>query len=92
LLAGNITPRQVIASPTLYADVLTTGTQQFTDWYDSMSEVDKEAVATSGQQIEYDLAQPPQPPKAPSRRMWSTPDDDHAEDFSEKSWMHRGKE
>lgn len=91
LLAGNITPREVIASPTLYADVLSTGIQQFTDRYDSMSEAEKEAAAARGEQAEHDLAQPPQPPKAP-RRTQPTSDEDHTEDFSEKSWMHRGKE
>ncbi|WP_424185069.1 hypothetical protein ACOBQX_24695 [Actinokineospora sp. G85] len=91
LLAGNITPREVIASPTLYADVLNTGAEQFTAWYDTLSEVDKEAAATRGEQAEHDLAQPPQPPKTP-RRTRPTSDENPIEDFSEKSWMQRGKE
>jgi hypothetical protein len=90
LLAGHVTPRQIVTSQ-LYADVLEGGTNDFSTWYGALSEEERDAEATNGQQATRQLADelPTEPPTGPGRRHRGENDDD-VEDFSDRSWL-RGR-
>lgn len=79
LLAGNITPRGVMSSPS-YGDVLTGNSSGFTEWYGNLSESEKDAQAEAGRKALSQLAsddKPAQPSQPPADE----------EDFSEVDWL-----
>ena len=80
LLAGNITPRRIVASQ-LYADVLEGKAEAFTSWYSGLSEEEREAEAARGEEALRELATPPP-------AVESSAED---EDLSDRTWL-RGPE
>jgi hypothetical protein len=83
LLAGHVTPRQIVSSQ-LYANVLETGTNEFSAWYGSLSEDEKATEAAKGEQATRNLADPTSTPPAKRNRSVS---EENTEDFSERNWL-----
>jgi hypothetical protein len=80
LLAGNVTPRRIVASQ-LYADVLEGKAEAFTSWYGGLSDEEREAAAARGEEAQRELATPPPTEDSPAED----------EDFSDRTWL-RGPE
>ncbi|WP_216215137.1 hypothetical protein [Amycolatopsis aidingensis] len=71
LLSGRTTPRQVIASGA-YDELLAPHVRQFTSWYTSLSEDEKEAAAQRGQEHLDNLARRDAPRAQPARESPET--------------------
>lgn len=85
LLAGRLTPRQVMTSSS-YAPALEPGVVQFKQWYGSLSDKQRAEQEELGRAALDRLANEPDAPPASTRRQ-SPPEGYEDEDFSDRRWL-----
>ncbi|MDX8033279.1 hypothetical protein SK803_23930 [Lentzea sp. BCCO 10_0856] len=85
LLAGRITPREVMTSSS-YASALEPGVAQFQEWYGGLSDEQRAEQEELGRAALDRLAGEPETPPARTRRQ-NPPEGYEDEDFSDRSWL-----
>lgn len=85
LLAGRITPRQVMTSSS-YASALEPGVAQFKQWYGGLSDKQRGEQEELGRAALDRLANEPEAPPVKPRRQ-NPPEGNEDEDFSDRSWL-----
>lgn len=85
LLAGRLTPRQVMTSSS-YASALEPGVAQFKQWYGNLSDKQRAEQEELGRAALVQLANEPETPPASTRRQ-NPPGGSEDEDFSDRSWL-----
>lgn len=85
LLAGRITPREVMTSSS-YAAALEPGVAQFQEWYGGLSDEQRAEQEELGRSALERLANEPETPPVRARRQ-NPPEGYEDEDFSDRSWL-----
>lgn len=85
LLAGRITPREVMTSSS-YASALEPGVAQFQEWYGGLPDEQRAEQEELGRAALDRLANEPETPPVRARRQ-NPPEGYEDEDFSDRSWL-----